>query len=216
MKCEKCGTEYMGNFCPNGCNAPAAAKPKKPFFKKWWFWVLIILGVLVFASAGGGGDTTESTKPNTDTSAHQTDTTTAEQTTTQEETTAADNIYEPGESFDANGLQITYVSCARYESSNQFLQPKDGYIYIALKLSAENVSTVDRYISSFEFECYADGVKMDSSYFSENELSGGTLSAGRKTEGFIYFEVPKDAAEIEVEYETSFWTDQKAILKVIL
>ncbi len=215
MKCEKCGTEYTGNFCPNGCNAPAAAKPKKPFFKKWWFWVLIILGVLVIASAGGGEDTTESTKPNTGTSAHQADTTTAAQTTTQEETTAADNIYEPGESFDANGLQITYVSCAPYESSTLF-QPKDGYMYIALKLSAQNMSTVDRFLSSYEFECYADGIKTDPFPFSGNELSGGTLSAGRKTEGFIYFEVPKDAAEIEVEYETSFWTDQKAILKVTL
>lgn len=22
MKCPKCGTEYEGNFCPNGCNSP--------------------------------------------------------------------------------------------------------------------------------------------------------------------------------------------------
>lgn len=32
-KCPKCGTEYEGNFCPNGCNAPvqntAQAQPKK-------------------------------------------------------------------------------------------------------------------------------------------------------------------------------------------
>lgn len=39
MKCEKCGTEYEGNFCPNGCNSSAVTtdKKKKPVYKKWWF-----------------------------------------------------------------------------------------------------------------------------------------------------------------------------------
>lgn len=44
----------------------------------------------------------------------------------------------------------------------------------------------------------------------------GTLSSGRKTEGYIYFTVPTNAEEIEIEYETSFWTDKKAIFVVEL
>lgn len=56
MKCNKCGTEYEGNFCPNGCNSPQVpqANVKKPIYKKWWFWlVLIILGLVLIVSVGG-------------------------------------------------------------------------------------------------------------------------------------------------------------------
>ena len=40
IKCNKCGTEYEGNFCPNGCNSPytapaqAQTQPPKSFMSK--------------------------------------------------------------------------------------------------------------------------------------------------------------------------------------
>ena len=82
MKCNQCGTEFEGKFCPE-CGAknegetpvtpppvqqqpvyqqqtPAATKPKKkkkPFFLRWWFILLAIIVVGVIAlSAGGGGE----------------------------------------------------------------------------------------------------------------------------------------------------------------
>ena len=97
-----------------------------------------------------------------------------------------------------------------------FLQPEDGYMYIRLKISANNTSSSDRYISSFEFECYADGKKESSTIVGDDILEGGNLSSGRNTDGYIYFSVPADAKEIEVEYETSFWTNKKAIFAVEL
>lgn len=36
-----------------------------------------------------------------------------------------------------------------------------------------------------------------------------TLSAGRSTTGFIYYEVPADAAEIEIEYTPNVFSDRK-------
>ena len=29
-KCEKCGIEYEGNYCPSGCNSPAFANAQQP------------------------------------------------------------------------------------------------------------------------------------------------------------------------------------------
>lgn len=85
MKCNQCGTEFEGKFCPE-CGAknevetpvtpppvqqqtqqqvyqqpaPAANKPKKkkkPFFLRWWFILLAIIVVGVIAlSVGGGGE----------------------------------------------------------------------------------------------------------------------------------------------------------------
>ena len=73
------------------------------------------------------------------------------------------------------------------------------------------INTSDKDDSSilfYSFECYADGYAVDAYYGGEEDLSA-TLSAGRSTEGYIYFEVPVDAQDIEVEYDTNFFTDEK-------
>ncbi len=60
MKCEKCGTEYEGNFCPNGCNSVATQpQSKKPIYKKWWFWVIIVIVVVGVAGSIGSGTANE-------------------------------------------------------------------------------------------------------------------------------------------------------------
>lgn len=203
MFCNKCGAELNGDTCPNGCKTQ---KEKKPLFKKWWFWMIVGIIVIVIASSGGKEAT-----PSTDTP-DATNNTPAQT----EATTLQDPYYYAGDVIDASGLKITYVKAEKHEEDNQFLQPDDGYMYIKLYLSVENTASSDRYISSFEFDCYADGKKQESYFTSEEALEGGNLSSGRKDEGYIYFSVPKDAKDIEVEYETSFWTDKKAVLKVEL
>ena len=204
MFCKKCGAELNGNTCPNGCKPQ---KEKKPIFKKWWFWVIVGIVVISIVSSGN-----KETTPSTGT----TNTNNSSVSSKTETTTPADPFYHAGDVIDANGLKITYVKAEKHEEKNQFLQPKDGYMYIKLFLSVENTSSSDRFISSLEFDCYADGKKQEVYYGGDETLEGGTLSSGRKDEGYIYFSVPKDATDIEVEYETSFWTDKKAILKVEL
>ena len=201
MYCKKCGAELNGNTCPNGCKPQ---KEKKPLFKKWWFW--LIIGIIVIAVVSSGGEKSPSGN-NAGTSADSGVETTAPQ---------KDPYFHVGDVIDANGLKITYVKAEKHSEKNQFLQPADGYMYVKLYLSVENTADSDRYISSFEFVCYADGKKQEPYYTGDGTLEGGNLSAGRTDEGYIYFSVPKDAKDIEVEYETSFWTDKKAILKVEL
>ena len=212
MECKKCGTIHENAFCPS-CGTPSKAnKAKKPIFKKWWFWLIAVIVVIVIASSAGGGDdtTTDANQNNAPTSSG------SANNATENQQQAASNEYKAGDIINANGLKITYVSAEKWDEPNMYLQPEDGYMYIRLKISAENTSSVDRYISSFEFECYADGKKVSAAYVGDNTLEGGNLSSGRQTEGYIYFSVPVNAKEIEVEYETSFWTDKKAILIVDL
>lgn len=83
MKCNQCGTEFEGKFCPecgakNEAEKPvtpppiqeqaqqvyqqpisAEAKPKKkkkPFFLRWWFILIaiIVIGVIALSTGGGG------------------------------------------------------------------------------------------------------------------------------------------------------------------
>lgn len=95
MKCNQCGTEFEGKFCPS-CGvsqaeekemqqksnvqnpqpvqnfAPpiqVAEKAKKPVYKKWWFWVIIVVVALaIIGSFSGNGDTTDKDKESTSTS----------------------------------------------------------------------------------------------------------------------------------------------------
>ena len=103
-----------------------------------------------------------------------------------------------GDTLTTESLKITYTDC------------KD---YTGLSFSVENVGSTDRHISYFDFECYADDAAAEAYYAVDDGLSA-TLSAGRKTSGNVYFEVPKDAQSIEVEYETDFWSGNKAIFVV--
>lgn len=80
MKCEQCGTEFEGKFCPEcGAKAPDAAtaesvpvqqpkkqavpvganspvkKKKKPIYLSWWFFLVVIAAVVVVVVAVTGG-----------------------------------------------------------------------------------------------------------------------------------------------------------------
>ncbi len=125
-----------------------------------------------------------------------------------------DTVVKVGDVLSANDLSITYVSCEEYTGYNQYLGPKEGNKIIRLYFNVENKGQTDRMISTYEFNCYADDVAMDLYY--EDDCISATLSAGRKADGAVYFEVPVDAEVIEVEYETDFWSDGKATFEVVL
>lgn len=164
--------------------------------------VVVVLTFAMFAIGSGSSD-----KPTV---------TPGEENTEQVETIVSnkDTIVKVGEMLTANDLSITYVSCEEYTGYNQYFGPKDGNKIIRLYFNVENKGQTDRMISTFEFNCYADDVAMDS-YYEDDSISA-TLSAGRKADGAVYFEVPIDAEVIEVEYETDFWSDGKATFEVVL
>lgn len=82
-----------------------------------------------------------------------------------------------------------------------FIQPKEGYHYVTFSFEFENISSSDAYVSSFSFDCYADGAACDSTYFRDDDLGSATLSPGRKVKGTVTFEVPDNASVVEVEYD---------------
>lgn len=119
-----------------------------------------------------------------------------------------DNYY-VGDTFSKDGLSITYVSSSDYETDNEFLKPADGKKYIRVALHIDNQTGSDKSVTSFEFKCYADGYDADAFYGADDELSA-SLSDGRTADGAVYFEVPLDATEIEIEYEYD-WINSKKV-----
>lgn len=118
-------------------------------------------------------------------------------------------VYYVGDILQDGNMKIVYMSSGEHKEENQFMQPKEGNILIYLQFSFENVSKKsDASISFYSFECYADGYAVDMFYGGDDDLSA-TLSAGRATTGYVYFEIPKEAKEIEVEYTTNVFTEEK-------
>ncbi len=192
--CKACGAEIAASAksCPH-----CGAKSKKPFYKKPWLWILL---VFVFLIALGGEDEGESlTQDPTATVAAQ---------NTPDSNTLIQSVYKVGDTLESNGMRVVYMSSGEYISDNEFTQPAQGNKYIFLQFAFENTSSSDRTVSMYNFECYADGYNASMKYFSEEELSA-TLSAGRSTSGYLYFEVPADAKEIEVEYTENVFSNKK-------
>ena len=133
----------------------------------------------------------------------------------EEETQAQNNTLKVGETLDTGKAKVTFQSADDYETDNMFMQPNEGNKYIRAYFVVENTGTSDLFTSSSDFDCYADDSAADSTYFDEKAFSAAaSISPGRKSEGYVWFEVPKNAQKIEIEYEMSWWTQEKAIFIV--
>lgn len=128
------------------------------------------------------------------------------------DTGETDNLFKVGDVIKTSNFQITYLSAEKYVSDNEFIQPKKGNMYYEMAFEFENISDSDQTVSSFEFDCYADGYDMEQQYFADEQLDA-TLSPGKKTKGSLIFEVPSDSKEIILEYEQGFWSDDRIMFK---
>lgn len=132
---------------------------------------------------------------------------TTESSESTDSTTIEQTEYYVGETLSKDGLNITYVSSSNYTSDNDFIQPTEGNKFIRLFFHVDNQSGSDKSVTTYDFNCYADGYECSTSY--QNDDLSASLSDGRSTDGAVYFEVPADAQEIEVEYEVDWLSSKK-------
>lgn len=188
-------------------SALAEQKKKKKKKKLIIFVVLAIVVVGVVAMATSGGDDSSSTANTT--TAKVSDTSDTSQAEAVDEKIKAGTVVNDGD------MEITYVSCnANYTDYNEYCAPEKGNKIVRAEFSFKNNGTSDHSLNFFE--CYADGQKCDE-YYSADDYSSPALesiSAGRTLKGIVYFEVPASAEEIELEYETNFWSSKKMIFVI--
>lgn len=207
--CKHCQSEIpkKAKVCPN-CRKKQGGKVK-------WI-VIIILAIAVIGSVLGGNDSEEATKTGevaTKTEGKDSKVDSKEGTTeaTSEE---VDNTFKVGDVVETPDLKITYISAEEYQPDNQYDRPKDGYTYYRMEFEFENIGDVDQTVSYLtSWDCYADGYAMDVQFFGKDEISA-TMSPGKKAVGAVYYEVPEDAKEITLEYETNFWSQNKIVFIV--
>ena len=166
--------------------------------------LLLVISLFSFMALGSGSDSSDASVSDDDVKISDT----AEDTSKESDMQRV----EVGKTLNAGGAKITYKSCELYTGYDKYFAPKDGNEIYMLSFDVENTSDSDILVSSYDFECYADGVQCEQ-YYMDDEISAD-LSPGRKGTGVVAFEVPKGAESIEVEYEFDMWTDGKAIFVV--
>ncbi len=203
-KCKHCQTDIpsKATVCPN-------CRKKQGGIAKWFvigFFVVLVLSI------GSGGDKEENSPSFVASVEPSKENVVKESQPEITEAPAKEEFY-PGDILETKELRITYISSEQYTSDNQFIQPKEGYVFYKMDFEFENISNTDQYVSSFLFNCYADGYDMSQSYFLEESLDA-TLSPGKKTKGSVCYEIPVDAELVELEYEENLWTQGKIIFIV--
>ena len=212
--CKHCKSEI-----PKGAKVCPNCRKKQGGIGKWI--VIAVVAIVLIAAVSGGGDnkdknpqkvgetTTGTASAKEETSGNDADNTSD---TKQQETEEVSNVFQIGDVVETENFKIPFVSAGAYESDNEFLQPKDGCEYWQFEFRFENISDTDQTVSSMmDWECYADNAKADQTWIGDDNGLDATLSAGRETQGTIYFEVPKDVQSVELEYDINFWQSDKIV-----
>lgn len=183
--------------------------------------IIVIVAVLalifVFSMVGGSGSEEESADKVTAT--HTPEATADTEETKEEE--PADNVVRNGESYENDGLKFTVKNVDtnfRVKDDDYGLyEPKKGKKYIAVTFTFENNGAGSKYVSIYDFDCYADNESATQEYISTDEdddFINENLSPGRKVTFTTYYSVPKKAKSIQLEYTPDFWSEEKVIVEV--
>lgn len=237
IKCTECGKEVSDKAatCPN-CGAPISApapgeaerqkvevkvtqeKKKGSCLKT----ILIVIGAFfvigIIGSLAGDDDKKEqeNTEPVTAEVATGEEKEEDKESAEEKEEAQAEEVsneFHVGDVLETKRVKLSYLSCGEYEDKNMFIEAGEGNKLVYLEFEFENIGDTDTSVGYFDFDCYADGYEAKASMCTaDNAMSSiTTLSPGRKTNGIVVFEIPQGAEKVEVEYETSYWTQDKAI-----
>lgn len=203
-------------------------KKNKLHTGSWFAIIWCVLVIVVYASGAGNKENTNvsnNTSVQTTASEPVEETATVAQaesvepTPTEQPVAETNTVISPGYTFDADGLQVTIndfdLDFTDYDNQYGWNTPAEGKKYIMIDVSYQNNSKSDKYISIYDFECYADNADCEQNYsVVDNSSINANISSGRTGSYTIAFVVPQDAQSIELEYETSIWTGHKEIIKL--
>ena len=120
-----------------------------------------------------------------------------------------------GESFENDGLKVTAKKAEFGYDGGEYFTPKDGCEYVAVDFTCENIAEKgDKYVSVSDCECYADNSACEQQYIGGSDFVNTNLSPGKNVSFTAYYEVPKDAKKVILEYSASFWTDKKITINL--
>lgn len=204
-------------------NAMAEQKKKKKKKRLIIFGVIAAVIVVIIIASSGGSSSDDKNKVESVNGASQTQSADEKSDdgksddSKSDDNTASDNQkITAGHAITVdNDLKISYLKCdTNFKKYNEYSAPSKGNKVVSATFKIENVSDTDQYISTID--CYADDKKCDSFYGVEDydDPFFNSISPGRSVEGTVYFEVPSNAKNVELEFENSVWTNDKVVFVI--
>ncbi len=129
--------------------------------------------------------------------------------------------YGIGQTAVSNEVKMTLVS-AKKSTGSEYNKPESGKVFVLCEFNIENNSKSDLAISSVaSFEAYVDSYSVNESLTgliekgNKNQLDGN-IAAGKKMDGVIAYEVPKDwkALEIRLNPQIFSFFSKQTVFKV--
>lgn len=119
--------------------------------------------------------------------------------------------FKVGDTFQNKFLKVSMTEVNdNFKKYSEYATVRSGYKVVMVKFDAENIGESDQYVSYLDFDCYADDVAVEYFYSVDDDKYpslSATLSKGKKTSGYAFYEVPKDAKKIVLEYDASWLED---------
>lgn len=224
--CPECGTP--ANAQTEQVNQPVQSTPQQPAYqnpvtpqkKKGGclkggliaIGVIVVIGIIA-AIAGGGGKSAAPTAASapTSTAAIASAPLKAQVSSSAETSLEQSKTYGVGKTASSNDVKMTLVSVKEVPGS-EYNKPEKGNVFLLCEFTIENDSKNDLGISSMaSFEAYVDGYSVNQSLTgliekgNKNQLDGN-VAAGKKMNGVIAYEVPKDWKEIEIRLNPSVFS----------
>lgn len=192
IQCKTCGAEIAKNAsaCPH-CGAKS--KKKHPVIGA----VLIIFALFCFIGAFGGSDDDEPKKVGD-----------AEQQTAIQKEEKTEFVED--EIVELNDIKVTMTNVEIFDGAD-FFAPDEGNVFVVCEYEIENGSSKDIAVSSMlSFEAYVDDYSTAVSYTaitaSGKTQLDGAVASGKKMNGIVGYEVPKDFTTLEINFTPDFWS----------
>ena len=193
VKCKHCEAEIAKGVkkCPK-----CGGKLGLPTFVKFIIVVIIIFGMTIGCVSGCVNSVDESIKEASDSY----------------KDINGKTSFKVNETFQNAYTKITMTEVnTNFTDYSEYLDPPAGKKYVMAKFEIENIDeeSDEQYVSSYDFNAFADGVAVEEGYIGNDQYNdfSATLGKGKKTIGYIFYEVPVNAQEITIEYSADFWTD---------
>lgn len=204
--CKHCGAEIAvsAKTCPQ-----CGGKNKKPIYKRGWFIALCVIVVIAAVSSAGGEDgPTKVGDVSTDVSTNvSTDVSVSEP--------VGQTRFAVGEKVELKDVLVTLKKVTESTGAN-FMEPEQGNVFLVCEFDIENNSDSEIAVSSLlSFEAYVDDYATSLSLVgmasADKPQLDGSVSAGKKMNGVIAYEVSKEWKEIEINFTPDVWSNQDIV-----
>lgn len=177
---------------------------------------VIVILVIIIAAASGSDDS-----PKKVSSSGSSDSSTASDS--KDSSKEEDDTFGVGDTVDFDGVQMTLEKALLSKgNANEFVTPDDGKYFLGLVFDIKNDSDDDISVSSvLSFDAYCDDTTIDQDIIGlqapELKKFGqldGNVAKGKKMNGVICYQVPKDFKSFEIRFTPNVWLDKEVIFNI--